>query len=324
MCTALQYSFADRYFGRTLDLDRSYGEEVCVLPRNFPLSFRCLPRQESHFALIGMATVVENTPLFYDAVNEYGLAMAGLNFPGNAYYSEPCSAKDNVAPFEFIPWVLGQCKTLEEGKKLLSELNLVNIPFAESLPNSPLHWMISDGASSVVVEAMADGLHIYQNPVGVMTNNPPFEVHLANLKNYRNLRVDNGENTFSSRIPLNSYCQGLGALGLPGDVSSMSRFVRAAFWSQNSLCGKTEEETVSEFFRLLSTVEMPKGGCKTEAGTWDITLYTSCMNLSRGIYYYTTYYNRQIRGVDLRKTNWEGETLTRFPLVQTPQIAFEN
>ncbi len=324
MCTALQYSPRDRYFGRTLDLDKSYGEEVCILPRKSPLFFRCVPGMPSHLAIIGMATVMGDTPLFYDAVNEYGLAMAGLNFPGNAFYFESNGEKDNVAPFEFIPWILGQCKTLDEALNHLENLNLVNIPFAEALPNSPLHWIISDGIASVVVESMADGLHIHQNPVGVMTNNPPFAYHMANLKNYRNLRVDNGENTFSPNLPLHSYCQGLGALGLPGDVSSMSRFVRAAFWSKNSVCGGGEGECVSEFFRLLSTVEMPKGGCKTEAGTWDITVYTSCMNLTRGKYYYTTYYNRQIHCVDLHKADLEGKTLTRFPLVQTPQIAFDN
>ncbi len=324
MCTALQYSVRDRYFGRTLDLDRSYGEQVCILPRNFPLTFRCVGALTHHHAFIGMATVVGQTPLFYDAVNEYGIAMAGLNFPGNAHYSDSAAHKDNIAPFEFIPWVLGQCKTLEDALKLLSRIQLVNISFSDRLPNSPLHWMISDGTASVVVESMVDGLHIHSNPVGVMTNNPPFEYHLSHLKNFRNLKVENGGDTFSSNIPLPSYCQGLGALGLPGDVSSMSRFVRVAFWASNSVCDGGEGETVSEFFRLLSTVEMPKGGCKTDEGTWDVTLYTSCMNLTRGKYYYTTYYNRQIHCVDLHKSDLEGKTLIRFPLVQTPQIAFEN
>ncbi len=316
MCTAISFKTKEHYFGRNLDLDCSYGEEVCVTPRRYPLCFRKMPEIREHYAFIGMATVVDGVPLYYDGANEYGLAMAGLNFPTNAYYSPAKEGQDNVTPFEFIPWILGQCKSVKETKSLLAHIRLVDIPFSDKLPLSPLHWMISDGEESVVVEPMKDGLHIHDNPVGVLTNNPPFEYHLFNLNNYRNLKVDNGENGFSKRLDLNNYCQGLGGVGLPGDLSSPSRFVRVAFHKENSVCGEDENSSVSQFFHLLSSVEMVRGSCLTPSGKYDITVYSACMNTEKGLYYYTTYQNRQITCVDMRRTHLDGEKISRFPLME--------
>lgn len=324
MCTAISLCTKDHYFGRNLDLDRSYGEEVCVMPRRYPMEFCNMGRLDEHYAIIGMATVVGGVPLFYEGANEHGLGMAGLNFPGNAYYPPLCEGKDNVAPFEFIPWILGQCKTVDEAEALLSRINLVNIPFSEQLPLSPLHWMLSDRERSIVVESMRDGLHIHPDPVGVMTNNPPFPYHLVNLNNYRGLKVTNGENTFSSDLELQNYCQGLGAIGLPGDVSSMSRFVRAAFGVAHSVCDGSEEASVGQFFHLLTSVSMLRGICKTPEEAWDITGYSACINTRRGLYYYTTYNNRQINCVDLHRTDLEGTTVSRFPLADRQSIHYHN
>ncbi len=324
MCTAICLATKDTYFGRNLDLDCSYGEEVCVLPRCLPLSFRQKTPLATHYAMIGMATVVGGTALLYDAANEHGLAMAGLNFPGNAYYPEKVEGKDNIAPFEFIPWILGQCKTVAEARVFLSRINLVNISFAPTLPLSPLHWILSDSTESIVIESMQDGLHIHENPVGVLTNNPPFPYHLFNLNNYRGLGVTNGENTFLPEQPLVEYCQGLGALGLPGDPSSMSRFVRAVFGASHSVSGEEEQTSVNQFFHLLTSVEMPRGTCRTPAGVWDVTVYSSCINTTRGLYYYTTYENRRIRCVDMHRVDLEGDTLFRYPLHAASEIAYDN
>ncbi len=324
MCTAISLNTNSHYFGRNLDLDMSYGEEVCVMPRRFPLEFRKTGKTDNHFALIGMATVVGGIPLFYDAVNEYGLAMAGLNFPENAFYEDEKPDMENVAPFEFIPWILSQCRTVADARKKLEKLNLVNITFSEKLPNSPLHWMICDKDESVVVEAMKDGLHIYDNPVGVLTNNPPFDYQLFNLNNYRSLQADNGENRLSRKIELNEYCRGLGGLGLPGDVSSMSRFVRASFGKLNSVCEENESSSVSQFFHLLASVSMVRGTCKAESGKWDITVYSSCMNTDKGLYYYTTYDNSRITCIDMHKENLDGKEICRFPLRLKEEIFFEN
>ncbi len=324
MCTALRLTTKDHYFGRNLDLDCSYGEEICVMPRNFPLSFRQLPSIPKHYAMIGVATVVGQTPLFYDAANEHGLSMAGLNFPGNAWYPPLRPGKDNVTPFEFIPWILGQCKTVAEAQPLLERINLVNIPFSPQLPLSPLHWILDDARDCIVVESMREGLFVHENPAGVLTNNPPLEYHLFNLNNYRHLDVDNGDNSFSSQLQLDNYCQGLGALGLPGDVSSMSRFVRIAFGRAHSVCPEDEHSSVNQFFHLLSSVEMHRGSCRTPAGKWDTTVYSACINTNRGQYYYTTYDNRQIRCVDMHRTDLNQTALARFPMHTKAEFQYQN
>ncbi len=324
MCTAISFKTKDHYFGRNLDLDRSYGEEVCIMPRMYPLSFRTMGEMNDHFAIMGMATVVGGIPLFYDGVNEYGLSMAGLNFPGNAFYAPVCEGKDNIAPFEFITWILAQCKTVDEAKKLLLRMNLANIPFSEQLPPSPLHWMISDKNCSLVAEFMKDGLHIYENTIGVLTNNPPYEYHIKNLENYRHLRIDNKGVTLESNPDYTSYCQGLGAVGLPGDVSSKSRFVRMAFNKENSVCADDEKSSVGQFFHLLSSVEMVKGTCKTDEGTWDITGYSACMNTDKGLYYYTTYTNRRISCINMHKTDLNSSAITCFPLIAVESIEYQN
>ncbi len=324
MCTALHFTTDAHYFGRNLDLDRSYGEEVCVMPRRFPLQFRAMGDMPLHHAMVGMATVVDGIPLFYEAANEHGLSMAGLNFPGNAFYALPAAGKDNIAPFELIPWLLGQCRTVAEAKPLLARLNLTDLPFSAQLPNSPLHWMLSDREQDVVIEPMQDGLHVYENPIGVLTNNPPFPQQLGNLAKYRHLRNDNRGVERKENASYISYCQGLGAVGLPGDVSSMSRFVRVAFGKENSTCTGDEASSVGQFFHLLTSVEMVRGVCRTDENTWDITGYSACINLDRGLYYYTTYGNRRITCVDMHKTALDSDAISRFPLITEESIRFQN
>ncbi len=324
MCTAISICNHDHYFGRNLDLHCSYGEEVCIMPRKYPVKWRKLGTSCEHYAIIGMATVIDNEPLYYDAANEHGLAMAGLNFPENAYYSPCIDGKDNVAPFEFIPWILTQCRTVGDALRLLKRINIVNIPFSSSVPLSPLHWIISDKNESIVIEPMSDGLHIHNNLVGVMTNNPPFEYHMLNLNNYRGLSVSNGESDFAKKLSLNNYCQGLGAIGLPGDVSSMSRFVRAVFGKENSVCGNCKLDSVGQFFHLLDSVAMIRGVCMIPSGEWDITVYSSCINTDKGLYYYTTYKNRQIGCINMHKIDLNGDIVSRYSLEISEQIRYEN
>ncbi len=324
MCTALSLKTKDHYFGRTLDLDRSYGEEVCVMPRHYELNFRRVGKIEAHYAIIGMATVVQGIPLFYEGANEHGLSMAGLNFPGNAYYGPVQEGKDNIAPFELIPWILGQCRKVTEAKPLLERLNLANIPFSQALPLSPLHWLLSDREQALVIEPRTDGLHMHENPVGVLTNNPPFEYHLENLQQYEQLRADNFGVIKEEDLPYVHYCQGLGAVGLPGDVSSMSRFVRIAFGKKHSVCKEDELSSVGQFFHLLGSVAMLRGLCKTDEGTWDITGYTACINADKGLYYYTTYENQRISCVDMHQRDLDSAQLSRFPLAKKQSIHYQN
>ncbi len=310
MCTAINDKGS--YFGRNLDLERGYGERVVVTPRHFPFSFRHVSPSPAHHAMIGMAAVVGGYPLYFEATNEKGLSMAGLNFPKNAVYGDFSEEKENVAPFELIPYLLGRCGGLADVKRVLERLNVVNESFSEELPVSPLHWLISDKNGSLTLECTAEGMRVYDNPFEVLTNNPPFPFHVSNVEHYMGLSVGAAENRLSSALPLENHSLGLGAFGLPGDFSSSSRFVRALFVKEHSVSEEDEAERVNRFFHILSSVAMPKGCVLTANGEYEYTRYSSCCNTDTQVYYYTTYEDRRIRHVDMRATNLSGETLFVF------------
>ncbi len=324
MCTAITYSTKDHYFGRNMDYEYSYKEMVTITPRKFPFVYRKVEEQKEHYAMIGMAYIVDDYPLYYDATNEHGVSMAGLNFPGNAVYHPEKDDVDNITPFEFIPWILGQCANIQEVKQILSRINLVNISFSEELPLSPLHWIISDKENSITVESVAEGIRVYENPVGVLTNNPPFDYHMHNLCNYMNLSKEAAENRFSDKVDLKAYSRGMGAFGLPGDLSSASRFVKATFTKLNSVSGDSEKESVSQFFHILGSVEQQRGAAHMGNDMYEITLYSSCCNVDKGIYYYITYDNRQINGVDMHKEDLDDNRLTAYPLLKEQEIHMQN
>ena len=324
MCTAVTYHTKDHYFGRTLDNDVSYGEKVVITPRNYPIRFRREKTLESHYAMIGMAVIMDDYPLYYDAVNECGLGIAGLNFPGNADYKQMIPGENNIAPFEFIPWILGQCKNVDEVKESLKHTQIVNIHFSERLPLTPLHWMIADREKAIVVEPTHSGIKIYDNPVGVLTNNPTFDMQLFYLNNYQSLSIDAPENLWPIYDGMCIYSRGMGAMGLPGDLSSMSRFVRASFTKMHSVSGTSESESISQFFHILGSVAQQRGCVRLEENTYELTIYTSCCNMDQGIYYYTTYDNHQITAVDMNRENLSGNRLIAYPLVQSQHIYWQN
>ena len=324
MCTAATYKTKDFYFGRTLDYEISYGDQVVITPRNYVFDLREGGQLKNHYAMIGMACVMENYPLYYDAVNEKGLGIAGLNFVGNASYKKPVEGKDNITQFELIPWILGKCATVKEARQLLKNMNLIDTPFLPDLPVAQLHWIIADKEECITLESLEEGMKIYDNPVGVLTNNPPFNYQMFNLNNYMQLAVENRSNTFSENLELNQYSRGMGGMGLPGDLSSQSRFVRVDFVKMNSLSGDSEEESVSQFFHILGSVDQQRGCCKLGEDKYEITLYTSCCNTDKGIYYYNTYDNHQISAVDMHKADLEGEKLYTYAPIKGEQIRMQN
>jgi len=324
MCTGANYTTKDHYFGRNLDLEFSYNEAVTITPRNFRLQFRKMQALDTHHALIGMATIVDGYPLYYDGSNEKGLSMAGLAFAGNADYKPEDPDKTNISPFEFVPWLLGQFETVDQVKEELRSFNLVDIPFSESFPLSPLHWIISDRDKSITVESVRDGLRVYDNPVGVLTNNPTFDIQYFNLNNYAHLSRNQPPQNFSPNLELDLYSRGMGGLGMPGDLSSASRFVKAAFTKENSVSGDSESESISQFFHILGSVAQQRGCVNVKDGKYEITIYSSCCNTDKGIYYYTTYENSQITGVDMHKVDLDGSTLSDYPLIKGQQIRMQN
>lgn len=339
MCTAVTYKTRDFYFGRTLDYDFSYIDEVTITPRRYPFHFQNMGTIEEHYAMIGMAYVADGYPLYYDAVNEKGLGIAGLNFTGNAVYGNMVPGKENITQFEWIPWLLCQCNSVKEVRELLGVIQIVDTSFRRDMPVASLHWLIADRREAITVEAVREGIRIYPNPVGVLTNNPPFPEQMFRLNDYMHLSTADPQNLFLPGVGLQVYSRGMGALGLPGDFSSQSRFVRAVFTKMHAVSGDSEEASVSQFFHILGSVQQPRGCCeisknetaKYEVSTeetagrkYEITIYTSCCNASRGIYYYTTYDNHQITAVDMHRENLNSSCLIRYPLICEEQIKLQN
>lgn len=305
MCTAVSYNANGHFFGRNLDLECGYGEKVVIAPRNYKLKMRCGEKLQKHYAIIGMAAVSDGYPLYFDAANEKGLCMAALNFPNNAVYHPENKEKINIAPFEFIPYVLGRCKNIAETWDLLVNINLASINFSDTLPLSPLHWLISDGERALTVESVKAGLRFYENSVGVLTNNPPFLKQIENLEKYRDV--------FLQKQPQNNggedYSLGLDSKGLAGGFASADRFVRAAFVKQKSPTDISGEAAINHFFHILNSVAMPKGCVITPSGEYEYTRYSCCIDCKKGDYYYTTYDSGEKLKFSLRDCDLSGSEI---------------
>ncbi len=324
MCTCIDFKTKDHYFGRNLDLEYRFNEKVIITPRNYPFELKNGSAIRTKYAMIGMASIKDSYPLYAEATNEKGLSMAGLYFPKNAHFCSEHKDKFNLCPYELIPYFLGLYATIAELRDILLNLNITDIPLTPDLPVAQLHWMISDDTECIIVEQMQDGLKIYDNPMGILTNNPPFGFHLANLNNYMNLTPDCPKNRFSSRLDLQQYGMGMGAIGLPGDTSPASRFVRASFTKFNSICEDDEESSVTQFFHILDSVSVVKGTTLTKEGLLDLTTYSCCINTTRGIYYYKTYNNNQITAIRMTRREKCRKTLCIHELIDTQQIRYIN
>lgn len=325
MCTSIVYNAGDGYFGRNLDLEVSFGQEVVITPRDYAFNFRKMPTMNHHYAIIGVALVKDNYPLYFDGVNEEGVGMAGLNFDGPAHFFPVEDDKDNISPFEFIPYVLGQCKNVEEAKQLMANLNLVNINFSDQLKLSPLHWLIADrSGKSIVVESTATGLHVYDNPVGVLTNNPEFPQQLTNLANYQSVSPAEPTNTLTPGITLNNYSRGIGSHLLPGGMDSESRFVKETFTKMHAPAGKSERENVTNYFQTLHAVDQQKGLDEVAPDTFEYTIYSDGVNLTTGTLYYTTYENSQINAVAMRNATLNSRDLVVYPMLDDQTINYQN
>ena len=324
MCTAVAFSKDGLYFGRNMDLEYTFGESVAITPRGYRLPMKRQEKLVTRFAMIGMAQVQDRCPLYAEAVNECGLCMAGLNFPSNARYLPPQQAhKRPVTPYELIWLILGNCENTAQARQLLAEVDVVDVPFREDLPNAPLHWMISDTRESLTVECTLDGMAVYDNPYGVLTNNPPFPFYQQYVRQFLHLSVKCPENRFSDALSLSAFSQGAGAFGLPGDWSAPSRFVKALFCRENSLCDCETGSCVEQVFHILDAVSMVRGCVLTPAGEPDMTTYSCCMDAAAGVYYYRTYENRGLVAVRMDEQRKTSGVLSVFALRKERPIFWE-
>ena len=324
MCTALYRSLGGRYFGRNLDIEKSYDERITLTPRRYPIPLRHLPELKEHYAILGMASACSHLPLYYEAMNECGLAGAALSFEGNAYYQGECrEGRSCLCPFEVLPYLLATCETVEKAEKMLRNINIINENLSEELPNTPLHFLFADRDRCIVVEPMREGIRVFDNPLGVLTNNPPFEDQLFHLSTYRGLSPRAPVCRFSEKIKFEEYSRGMGTLFLPGDLTSPSRFVRCAFMNENATTPETEAGRVAQFFHILSSVEQIHG-CVAVGELLECTVYSSCMDLVHGLYYYKTYENFSITCLDMRKENLDGDAPTHFTLAKCVFLPSQN
>ena len=323
ICTAIRFASGNCYFGRNLDWEHGFGERVVITPRRYPFRFRSGQCDARHHAMIGMAKVLENYPLYFDAVNEFGLAMAGMNFHGNACYQSVLQeGVHHLATFELIPYLLGKCRSLREAKRLLESIHITDTPFTPNLPVAELHWMLADREGSAVLEVTTDGLQVYDDPVDLLTNNPPFPMQLHHLSRYRGLSPCEEGNRFAPQISMPTDSRGTGAVGLPGDFSSVSRFVRGAFCLQNAHRPTEETAAVHQCFHILSAVEQVEGCVQLPTGN-ERTQYSACCNLETGVYYYRTYEHCAITAVRLFAEDIDGAYLSSHPLSNGDMILTE-
>ena len=329
MCTALSVKSDEGkyFFGRNMDLAYTFNQSVIIIPKNYQYQDKVTGSKVTNKrVIIGMGTVINDHPTMADAMNEKGLACAGLNFARYAYFEKkPVEGKINIAPYDFIQWVLSNHETVEEVKKSIKDIELVDIPLDDKIPVPTLHWMITDKTgASIVVEKTKEKFTVYENPVGVMTNDPTFDWHLTNLNEYMYLTPNQPKPIKWSNQELRDLGIGAGTLGMPGDFASVSRFIRIAYIRAHKTAMENDRHAITQFFHMLDYVKMVKGGVITAEGFEDLTLYASCMDQEKGIYYYKTYGNNRINAIDMNKEQLEEKKLKIFEYLDEQDINYQN
>ena len=328
MCTALSIKSKEgnNFFGRNMDLEYNFNQSVIVIPRNYKYENKVTGKMVGgKYAIIGMGSVIDNHAAMADGMNEKGLACAGLNFAGYAYYEEnKVEGKENIAPYDFILWVLFNHESIDEVKEAINNIELVNVPLNEKYPVPTLHWMVVDKyGKSIVIEKTKSKFSIYDNTVGVLTNNPTFDWQLTNLNEYIGLTEEHPKETKWCDQEIKALGVGAGTRGIPGDFASVSRFVRIAF-IKSRMPEVDNISAIPQFLHMLDYVAMVKGGAMTPEGKEDFTLYSSCMNQEKGIYYYKTYSNNRINAIDINKEDLNESKVKVFPYLINEDINYQN
>lgn len=328
MCTALTLKTKDGYhlFGRNMDLSYSFNQAVTLLPRGYEYRDRVTgTMKKNKYAIIGMASVIDDYPAFADAMNEKGLGCAGLNFPGYSYFNEDTvDGKINLAPYDLILWILANFETVDEVAKEIQNVELVAVPINEKTPLPTLHWIVADkNGNSLVIEKTKERFSVCENPIGVLTNSPTFDWHMTNLNEYIKTTPIQPENRTWVGKELRPLGVGGGTNGLPGGFSGVDRFVRIAYLKSQQPESDRLETGISQFFHMLNNVAMPRGSVIAD-NLNDITIYTTCMCQEKGIYYYSTYDGYGISAIDMNKEDLDAKEIKRFDYNESLQIAYQN
>ena len=246
-------------------------------------------------------------PIVFDGMNTKGLYFGAFYFSGDAVYAELTAENQDraVSSDEMGNWILSQFATVEEVKAALPKIDVVGTYINEINGFAPFHYAVTDASgASIVIEYTANGLRIYDNTVNAVTNNPSYEWHLTNLRNYIGLQAENRPAITVGTQELKPFGQGTGMMGLPGDLSSPTRFVRAVAFANTALPSADTDEAVFKAFHILNAFDIPKGSIRDGEGDkllTDYTIWTSAAETANARYYYKTYLTQGIESIDVRK-----------------------
>jgi len=311
-CTGIQIKTQDGnyIFARSMEFSESFmSHDLIAVPRNYKFIGQTPTGKpgmawQVKYGFVGFAP--SGQKLVDDGLNEKGLHVGGFFFPGYAQYEDVAEAdySNSISCLEIVSWVLATCSTVEEARQQLPKIHVSAVVDPALGYAPPLHMFISDkSGDAVIVEFVSGKTNIHENKVNVITNSPDYIWQTTNLRNYIGLKA---ENLPAMTINGNQFAQlgqGSGAIGLPGDFTPPSRFVRAAFLVNSALQGKNIDEGISVAFHILNQFDIPLGAVKSvenQAAVYDTTQWTSAADLSGCRYFYHTYNDRGVRVVDLK------------------------
>lgn len=282
-----------KFLSRTMDFSFELDAKPIFIPRNFSFDSHVSGSNfKSEYAFIGAGRDMKGY-LFADGVNEKGFAIATLYFEENASFSKnKHSSKFNLAPEELVSWALGNVESVEDFSEKIKNLNIVALKNEVIGEVIPLHWIVSDDLGvTKCLEITKNGIHLYDNPVGVMTNSPEFPWHLTNLSHQNQFQPEEFSEKKYGSLENKSDGPGTGLLGLPGDFTAASRFLRTVVLKQYSTKVTGVYEGVNAVVHILNTVDIPKGVKVTnkKKDIADYTQYKGIMDISHRTYYMMPY-----------------------------------
>ncbi|CZT55696.1 Penicillin acylase precursor [Eubacteriaceae bacterium CHKCI005] len=323
-CSALSWSTQDQkhLWGRNFDFNRlAEGSKISYIPSGTEY-YTCgtsvehnlaeETRHTSAYAAVGTGfLLVPSTPVLYEGINEKGLMGGQLYYRNFSHFEDKARpGTTKLQPPFAVFHFLAQCATVDEVAAMVEkDVTLMAIPMFGTVPT--IHWSFSDrSGESIVIEPDKDGVKIYRNTIGVMTNSPSYSWHRLNLLNYVGVRDLDYDTLELEGDRLEQCFSGNGALGLPGDWSSPSRFIRLAFLKKFGVKGKDEQQGVTNMLHLFQSVAFPLGMIRVseqghiteydkEIVPYDYTIYTSVMCAESLRFYFTSYENQRVQCVDL-------------------------
>ena len=282
-------------------------------------------KYDGKYGYVGIYTEYE--PFVVEGINETGLSAGLFFFPNYGQYA-PYNSADNdktLCDMQFVSWVLSQFSTIDELKQALSEIDLVTL----NHKIGAVHWRIAQPDGRMVVLEVVSGVpHFYENTLGVLTNAPGFPWHMTNLNNYINLKPGSApDNEIAAGIILQPLGHGSGMLGLPGDFTAPSRFVRATFFQTTAPVWATGFETVVQAFHILNNFDIPVGSqhvrAEIPAGLPSATQFTAATDQTSMKFYYRTAWNSNIRCIDLKSIDFKNVKYQSHPLDKVQQQPVE-